>query len=356
MVNVGYKMLYIFMCCTLLRFLLPFELPFSKNVLFPESVSFMISRVQHTLFTVSTTKISTWTLLVIIWSIGFLIQLIKHLKLRRKCRYNILSSSLDVSQKEPYRFLVERICQERGKRNCFEILEVTGIHVPMLYGVFSPKILIPENWEISEEHLHYVFYHEISHHFNHDLVFKNIVNIFAMVYWWNPFCHLLIKQTDIILEMRIDNKITQCDFYTIAPYLNCLVSIAEQAIASKQALIPTTLSVSFSDNAGALTKRFEMLMAAANKKHYTWNVILAILMFGIYVLSYMYTFEAHYMSPKVQNEVIELTEDNTYAIQKKDGTYDVYYGTVFVENVDSLEYYPDVPIYTEEKENNYEED
>lgn len=355
MVNAGHKILLFFVYCTLLRFLFPFELPISRNVLLPESVSFVVSWARHPLLKTSSFSFSIWTLMMIIWLIGFLIQLVKHLKSREVCNYNILSSALDFTDREPYHSLVEDICRKKGKRNCFEVLEVSGITVPMLYGVFSPKILIPTNWNVSQEHLRYALTHEIAHHFHHDLVTKNIINIFAMIYWWNPFSHLLVKQTDTILEMRVDDTITKSDRETITGYLYCLIEIAEQAAETNQKLIPDTLSVSLSDNTSELTKRFEMLMGAGEKKHHSWNIALVVLTFVIYVLSYAYTFEAHYMPDETLAEIIEQTDDNIHAIQNNDGTYDIYFGTLFVENVDSLEYYPGIPIYTEEKENNNEE-
>lgn len=354
MVNAGYKMLLVFVYCTLLRFLFPFELPFSRNVLLPESLSFVVSRVHLPLFIVSNFYFSIWILLLVIWTIGFFIQLAKHIKISKKFKYDILSSSLNITENEPYHSLVEQICKEKGKRNRFEIFEVTEIAVPMLYGVFSPKILIPAEWEVTSEYLYYVLTHEISHHFHHDLVIKNLVNLLAMVYWWNPFCHLLVRQTTIILEMRIDDKITQSDAQTTAEYLHCLIEIAEKAVASNQEIIPDTLTISFSDNTKELTKRFVMLTESGKQKHHSWNIALAILMFGIYILSYLYIFEAHYISPEKEFTSIDLIESNTYAIQNENGSYDIYYDNYFLETVDSLEYYLGIPIYTKEKENNNE--
>lgn len=356
LVNTGYKLLLLFIYCTFLRFLLPFEMPFSCNILMPESLSFLISWVQHPLFIVATYEISIWSLLLAIWAIGFLVNLGIYFSLQEKTKYFILSSCLDMTEAEPYHSTLTQVCKERGKRNCFRVFEVSGITVPMLYGVFSPKILLPENYNISSHNLYFVLAHEVSHHYRRDLVIKNFVHLLCMIYWWNPFCYLLQKQTDIILEMRVDDMITNSDTNTISMYLKCLIEIAEKAHSVQQKSISGILTVSFVQDETDLTKRFEMLMHSGEKRKLSWNIALSILVFGIYILSYVFIFEAHYMSPEYKVDTIEITEDNTYAIANPDGTYDIYFNDLFIETTDSLDYYPEIEIYTQEKENNNEKD
>lgn len=57
--------------------------------------------------------------------------------------------------------------------------------------------------------------------------------------------------------------------------------------------------------------------------------------------SYIYIFEPWYISPEDLEGVFQLTSENSYAVQQDDGTYNIYYNDDYLENTDSLEYYPD---------------
>lgn len=352
MASAGYRLLLLFLGCSFVRFLFPIEMPFSKNILMPESISAVVSWVPHTLFTVNGFRISIWTFLHIVWFVGFIIQLVRYIILCKKTDYNILSSSLDVSDTEPYKTVLDEVCQLNNKENCFQILEVAGIQTPMLYGISSPAILVPENWNISRQDLYLAFSHEILHHYNHDLVIIQLVNILAVIYWWNPFCRILVKQTGEILEMRVDYNITGTSRHTIIAYTNCLLAIEEQIDRTLPCPVSDSLSISFTKmNESELKDRFHMMTLDIGRIKYFIKIALAVLVFGLFISSYLYTFESHYISPEHEETTIDpLSSGDTFAIQKEDDTYDIFYGDIFVENVDSLDYYPGIPIYTEEKE------
>ncbi len=356
MINAGYKLLALFIALTALRFVLPLELPFTKTILLEEyeALSQAISYVRHPLFQVSDYEISPWTFIQAIWLIGFIILLVRYIREHLKARYFVLANSLDVTDTEPYQSLLERICKERGKRNCFRILSVTGIQTPMLYGVLCPCILIPENQKFSDEDLYYSIAHEASHHFHGDLLIKKIVKFIAMVYWWNPFCYILVRKMDTILEMRVDDVITASGKETIVSYLHSLLEIGERsADAAEQALTKTVTMSLLSKEDDELTKRYFMMTSSDQKKKLGLNVILGVLVIGLFVGSYLVIFEAHYATDEVEAESDEPTTANSYIILKDDGTYDVYFNGFFIENTDSLEFYPsDIPIYTEKEISN----
>lgn len=84
-----------------------------------------------------------------------------------------------------------------------------------------------------------------------------------------------------------------------------------------------------------------------------FKIALLTLMILLFVGSYMVTFEAHYMSSEDAVGTIEVTAENTYAIEKEDGIYDVYFNDMLIETTDSLKYYgPRIPTYTEKEYEN----
>lgn len=350
-VNVGYKLLLLFVYCTLLRFIFPIELPLSTNILMCKSFSYIISRIRHPLFTIAGFQCTIWTILLAIWIIGFLIQFIKFIFIRKRARSMIFSSCLDITETEPYQTVLSKVYKEQGKHTHFRILEVYGITSPMLYGAFKPHILVPVNWDVSETELWYIISHEVSHHYHHDLLTKNLIHFLCIIYWWNPCCHLLRQQADLILEMRIDNNVTKSDCKAISDYLQCLINIATYKVKMQENCIANSLTLSFA-KIDETEMRFEMLTQSHKPKKLIWNIALVVLVFGIYILSYVFIFEAHYISPQTEESTIEPTAETTYAIQNEDGTYSIYYNDILIETTDSLEYYSsEIPIYIKEKEN-----
>ncbi len=347
MINIGYKLLALFIVLTILRFALPFEFSFTTPVFLEEfrHLSGTISFLQHRMTVREGITISPWNLFEIIWLIGFVFNLIHYIRMRRRAGYFILTNSLDVTREEPYRSAIERICRERGKKNSFHLLTVQGLNTFMIYGVFVPHILIPENVELSEEKWYYVLSHEASHHFHHDLLIKALTKFITMIYWWNPASYILNKQVDVILEMRVDNIVAAYSKETITKYLHCLTELGE--VATRQNMIPEAVTMSLmTGEDSALVNRYHMLLSVGEKKNPVINILLFLLFISIYAASHFVIFEAYYVTPEVAETSIRSTDDNTHAILKEDGTYDIYFEGYFIENTDSLEYYPeDIPLY-----------
>jgi len=347
LINAGYQLLAFFVMFISLRFLLPVEFPFVTTILLPEWLSKVVSQIRHPLFHLGNTPISIWSFLLIIWGAGIIYHLIKYIRLTKRIRHEIFSNAHEVTSMEPYASTLERICSECNRRNSFKVLKVAGISTPMLYGIRHPFILIPESLTLSGDILYYTLLHETSHHFHHDLLTKQIVKLITILYWWNPLCYLLNHQVNTVLEMRIDHKAASSNKATILAYLNCLLHLAEQSSAQHRQMGLSTMHL-LPEHQDALTMRFQLL--THQKKRLSLTLALLALFITTYISSYLVIFEAYYVSPEVLETTIGQTTDNTYAVQKADGTYDVYFKDLFIENTTSLEYYiSDIPVYVEGK-------
>lgn len=346
--NTGYKLLAVFIVFTAARFVLPLELPFTKTFLLPTPVSFILSYIQHPFIKWGMLRISLWTILQVTWIGVFVYKLIRHIRLQRKLSYDILSACHDFEGSEKYRDLMDRVCAERNRKNPFLIRKSPHVTVPMLYGVFHPYILLPENVTILDHQMYYVFCHEASHHFHRDLLIKNIMHLICIFYWWNPFCYILKKQMDSVLEMRIDEIVAK-NPEDVPEYLSCLLLIAESSTEEKEKSEDPVSKSSLLDDESELTARFQMLLDRKKKKH-SWNIALLALTLVIFAGSYLVIFEAHYIDPATKAELILIDEENTYIIEKADDTYDIYLKGQFIENTESLQYYnPEIPVYTEKE-------
>lgn len=357
MVNAGYKLLALFIAFTLIRFLLPFEFSFTYTLNLPEWISAIIVAIRHPWFYIGTYGVSPWTVLQAIWLSGFAIKLVRYIITQRKARYYILSHMWDVTKNERYQSILSEICREKGKPNHFTIVEVEGIQSPLLYGIRQPHILLPKDYELSDADLYYVFAHEAAHHFHHDLLAKTVIHFIDMIYWWNPFCRILVKQTDGILEMRIDDIVTVSKDRTVNNYIACLLNLADY----NPKACPLSLDVCmplwvidkpkgyYTKDESIITRRFDMLQKSGEKKNHVLNLVLLLSVLSIYLVSHAFIWEAFYTPPEVEENTLAPSDDSVYAIEREDNTYDIYINGKYMETVDSLEYYPGIKVYTEKE-------
>lgn len=84
-----------------------------------------------------------------------------------------------------------KICLQKNKRNSFKVYQCPVIKVPMVFGFRNPSILLPEEVGLDNQQLYFILYHEMMHHFNHDLYIQMIIELLSILYWWNPACRVL---------------------------------------------------------------------------------------------------------------------------------------------------------------------
>ena len=71
---------------------------------------------------------------------------------------------------------------------------------------------------------------------------------------------------------------------------------------------------------------------------------LLIMVISIYICSYLVIVEpSYYIESIAGTDTLDVTSD-FYAQPKSDGSYDIYLQGIFIENVETLEYYRKVPI------------
>lgn len=80
-------------------------------------------------------------------------------------------------------------------------------------------------------------------------------------------------------------------------------------------------------------------------------ILLSVVLTSVFATSFLYNFNASSTPAYMKNDenLIIPDAENTYAVQNRNGSYDIYLYGEYCETVDSLEFYPDdVPIYEED--------
>lgn len=340
-ITVGYPVLIGVTILVILRLLLLLELPITITIRLPKILSLIVAFLRHPFWVWQRYKVSIWSIFICIWIVGALILVLRYIYRYRKM-YREISACCHCAN--PYYIsLINEICKEQNKKNNFCVIEAK-VDTPCLFGIINPYIIMPKDYDkiMNQQELYFILRHETAHHFNFDLVIKLIVNIIVMLYWWNPICWIMRKQADVILDMRVDQKLTISDSNLITAYLKCLVKVAENKVSCDSD--DSNITVSACKNINFLTKRFEMLITG--QKRSILISLLSILLAGaMFCLSYSFVFEAFHLNSEAQEVVKELGNIDIYAQINDKGTYDIYFNGIFLETVDSLEQYPVEKIY-----------
>lgn len=198
--------------------------------------------------------------------------------------------------------------------------------------------------EITDKDLPYILQHETFHHYHHDLLKKEMVCLLCAAYWWNPACHVFQKQVNLILEMHVDDSLVQNNSSGTIDYLNTLVRLLE--FSSNHAnTAPAGVTVSaVGETESELTQRFHMMCYQHKRTDIFMLLPLLIMVISIYVCSYLVIIEPSYYIPMSEDADTFKTSEGFIAVPKEDGSYDLYFNNVLIENVPSLEYYREITV------------
>lgn len=337
--TIGYRVLLAGLVIAALRIIVPLELPNIKNIYFPKFISYIISRLLTPRFYIFSHWFSIWELFLIAWGIGFLTGVYLSIRQYHQLKRVIILQGKELTDNKEIGECLEKICLQKNKRNSFKVYQCPVIKVPMVFGFRNPSILLPEDVGLDNQQLYFILYHEMMHHFNHDLYIQMIIELLSILYWWNPACRVLKKQIHILLEMRVDDEVINHNPDETSAYLECLLYLVKNY--SKNISLPEHMMGFINDNS-TLIKRFEMLTAPTTcRKKRLPSIGIIVFSIIVYMSSYLLIFEANYCSQEVLDRTFEVTADDSFFIKNEDGTYDLYYNNERIDTVTSLEYYPD---------------
>ena len=349
MAGIGYKLMAVFCAVTLVRLLLPLELPFTKTFALPRVLSNIATAFQHSYGTFLGIRLSLWTAFCIIWIVGAIVFWAIYIHEHSVLRYYVRTYGKDVTNEEPFVSMLEELCSEK-QRQKIRILKTLGVESPMILGLCRPKILLPANVNVSNDDTLFAIKHEIYHYAHHDLWIKTATKCLTVAYWWNPYCHQLNKRISTLMEMRIDDNIMKKDPLEATKYV---LSLHHHVTNMNHEAKEDDHSASLcSRERSSFYQRLCMMHHQSEKRNYLTCVGMLILMVGIYIGSYLVILEASTYEFNIEGYHFTTKGNNVYAIENEDGSYSVYTTNgFFLETIDTLEYYPwNITIYSSEEE------
>lgn len=320
-------LLFVLVGITCLRLFFPFELPFTKTIALPSIMNPLTIFLDFEIFD----GVNVLHFLIIIWLIGVLISMGRYVQ-------NIISAKK----------IEDRIIQNS---KCYKVSEIlnhfiypdydvyisTYIPSPMVLG-FKKCILIPDIF-FTESELANILNHEMQHLKQNDILFKQVIAMLTILYWWFPPIYWLRKNVNLYIEVRADEKVTESlNSIATLEYAETLVNV-QKKMHSAGGIISSNLSTYLiGESLSILSYRVNYLL---NKKiKQKTNKILLIFLFLLPILSNSIIFEPFFENSNSLDGTLSeqaFLNDN-YLIQHQDGTYSLSNGkeAFYIDNPNDL--------------------
>ena len=129
---------------------------------------------------------------------------------------------------------------------------------PFMIGIFRPTLILPKT-ELSEEQLHNILRHEMTHFKRHDILYKWFAEFVKCVHWFNPISWYVSKQIASECEISCDMSVTKN--MTDSEEMSYVSTILSLLPTGKSKQLPLTTQMASSKK--FLKRRFIMIK---NKK------------------------------------------------------------------------------------------
>lgn len=129
---------------------------------------------------------------------------------------------------------------------------------PFITGIFRPTLILPKT-ELSEEQLHNILRHEMTHFKRHDILYKWFAEFVKCVHWFNPISWYVSKQIASECEISCDMSVTKN--MTDSEEMSYVSTILSLLPTGKSKQLPLTTQMASSKK--ILKRRFIMIK---NKK------------------------------------------------------------------------------------------
>ena len=175
----------------------------------------------------------------------------------------------------------ENAKMELGIKKNIQIYQTNCVSSPAVYGLVSPKILLPKTFlhSRSNAELSHVLSHELAHIKRQDAIWNVWSTLVQIIHWPNPLVWYAIKRMRGDRELATDFlTLKRCTETEPIPYgetiLKTLQTIPSQTLISG--------SIGFAEDRNSLVRRFDMISRFQRGRNYSQLLAtIVVLLFGL---------------------------------------------------------------------------
>ena len=174
----------------------------SSTVSLPSSSNVDFTAVEDKAERILTLNLDFLPYLLMVGTLAFLIViLIQNVRL-----YHRIFSVCHLTDRVQHQSILTKCKQEMGISSCVLVYISPYVSTPFLYGVFKPRIVLPEI-EFTEEELQHIFRHELTHWKRHDAWLKCLMLLTNAIHWFNPLAYIARYDIDRFCELSCDESV-----------------------------------------------------------------------------------------------------------------------------------------------------
>ncbi|MCL2188810.1 MAG: M56 family metallopeptidase [Defluviitaleaceae bacterium] len=170
-----------------------------------------------------------------IWLVGATAFLLLHFK--RHFQFTMMVKRWGELIEDEETLLTFHVLKEKmGIKRKIELLHCESINTPMLYGLFNPKILLPDE-KIPIDALTLILTHELVHYKRKDLLYKCLIMVATAMHWFNPLVYIIARAINEQCEISCDAEViinTNAD--TRQKYTETIINVIKYHTETKIAL------------------------------------------------------------------------------------------------------------------------
>ena len=214
---------------------------------------------------VQSSTLNIWNIVFIVWAVGAVVSLVHFAVSCKAFRKSIRRLSKPVD--EQTQIIADDIATSMGISPQVRVLVVKGLASPMMTGLRSPAILLPER-KISQTELRLILRHELTHFKHKDLWFKLLFTACMSVYWFDPIMLLIGRSIDRECEHFCDSSVMNGETTEIRKrYCESILNTASAQSRQTSGLRPV-LATNFCISKNGLKHRLGLILSKRAKKKY----------------------------------------------------------------------------------------
>lgn len=189
-----------------------------------------------------------------------------------------------------------------------------------------------------QEQLYYILKHEMIHYYHGDLIIRLFSEILRVVYWWNPFVHILSKLIINMQEINVDFKIMKdLPRKNKLDYSACLIKVARKR--QIQIIENCWLTAFQNESPSAVSKRIKLMLFNVDKtiKKTAKSIMLsAVIVCLVVFCPNVLIFEPYAIAEEDAEGTFDIKNDNVYYLNNHDGTFNLYLDGNYIATVTEL--------------------
>jgi len=155
--------------------------------------------------------------------------------------------------------LMQECTRKMGIRTNLPIIITNRINAPCLYGIVSPKLLLPQPLvsRLNDENIRHIFIHELSHYKRKDILINWLAVAAQIVHWFNPLIWYSFARMSEDCELACDAD-ALCSLMT-EEYQSYGLSIISLVTPSQMSWLPRTTGFFGNKNNLQIKRRIKMI-------------------------------------------------------------------------------------------------